>query len=99
MAQPRVVCTAMAGTHKTSTLGMKIHRTPRVRASAAVRLEFALTQAQQHSRIISCWVVEVEAGTRHQQLCAFDLPCGIRDQRILGSYTLRYGRRRQQESR
>src|SRR5688572_30902064 len=76
----------MAGAVEMSTPRVEIHRTPGVGASAAVRFVFVFTQAQQHSRIVSCWVVEVEAGPGQQLLCAFYLPWRIRDERILRGY-------------
>jgi hypothetical protein len=63
VAQARIVCPLMAGTLQTSTRGVEIHGTPRVRAPSAVSPVFALARAQQHSRIVSCWIVEVEAGS------------------------------------
>jgi hypothetical protein len=66
LAQPRIVRTSMAGTLQISTRAIEIHGTPCVRASAAVRPVFPFTQSQQHSRIVSCGVVEVEAGAGQQ---------------------------------
>src|SRR5215216_4747188 len=64
LAHAGIVCALMAGTRETSPRAVEFHGTPRVRASAAVRPVFAVAETQQHSGIVSCWVVEVEAGSR-----------------------------------
>src|SRR6185503_1169323 len=83
IAHPGIVCTPMTRTHETSASRIEIHGTARVRAPSAVRTVFVLAQAQQHSRIVSCGIVEVKTGPGQQHLCAFNLPRRIRNHRVL----------------